>query len=214
MLTLSKDPLEKTIPFFQITSPKAEFTQTVEVNEIINSTGHLVWTINNSSAHVNYNNALYLLAHEGNISYPYNPQWNVYDFFNNASVRLVINNLHDFAHVRSTFFVPSLLIVVATKIYKRPWLTPLQPIHLHGHNMQVLHEGPGRWDGSIVRPFNPQRRDTQMLRAFGHMVIQYETDNPGAWALHCHIAWHVSMVRAVEAIFSGSATNAWPRDFI
>lgn len=73
----------------------------------------------------------------------------------------------------------------------------IQPVHIHGHNMYVLHEGPGRWDGwSIERYFNPQRRDTQMLRSGGHIVIQYDANNPGAWALHCHIAWHVSMVSA------------------
>ncbi len=25
-----------------------------------------------------------------------------------------------------------------------------------------------------------------------HIVLQYETDNPGVWPFHCHIAWHVS----------------------
>jgi hypothetical protein len=24
------------------------------------------------------------------------------------------------------------------------------------------------------------------------MVLQFEQDNPGAWPLHCHLAWHVS----------------------
>jgi FtsP/CotA-like multicopper oxidase with cupredoxin domain len=62
---------------------------------------------------------------------------------------------------------------------------PCQSIHLHGHNMYVLHERDGLWDGvSTVRPQNPQRRDTQMLRVNGHMVIQYDTDNPGTWPIH------------------------------
>jgi hypothetical protein len=29
-----------------------------------------------------------------------------------------------------------------------------------------------------------------MLRAFGHLVIQFEADNPGVWPFHCHNAWH------------------------
>lgn len=32
-----------------------------------------------------------------------------------------------------------------------------------------------------------------MQRRYGHLVIQFETDNPGAWSYHCHIAWHASM---------------------
>ena len=58
--------------------------------------------------------------------------------------------------------------------------------------MQVLNEGVGTWDGSIVNPSNPQRRDVQILRGAGYMVLQIDADNPGAWPLHCHIAWHVS----------------------
>lgn len=31
-----------------------------------------------------------------------------------------------------------------------------------------------------------------LLEANGYMVMQMTSDNPGAWPLHCHIAWHVS----------------------
>lgn len=66
-------------------------------------------------------------------------------------------------------------------------------MHLHGHNMQILHEGPGNYDGvSVVNPSNPQRRDVQLVRANGHFVMQFTLDNPGVWPFHCHIAWHVS----------------------
>jgi hypothetical protein len=59
--------------------------------------------------------------------------------------------------------------------------------------MQILHEGDGNWDGSsVVHANNPQRRDTQLVRANGHFVMQYSLDNPGVWPFHCHTAWHVS----------------------
>lgn len=45
---------------------------------------------------------------------------------------------------------------------------------------------------------NPTRRDVTMLPAFGWLVISFETDNPGAWLMHCHIAWHVSEGLAVQ----------------
>ncbi len=58
--------------------------------------------------------------------------------------------------------------------------------------MFVLSVGTGSWDGSIVNPENPQRRDVQLLPANGYLALQMKSDNPGAWPLHCHIAWHVS----------------------
>jgi hypothetical protein len=64
-------------------------------------------------------------------------------------------------------------------------------MHLHGHNMYILHEGPGAWDGTIVRSDNPQRRDVQQVRTGGHVVIQFDPV-AGVWPFHCHIAWHAS----------------------
>ena len=53
------------------------------------------------------------------------------------------------------------------------------PMHLHGHNPYILHEGPGEWDGTIVRPENPLRRDVQQVRGGGgHLVLQFDA-NPG-----------------------------------
>lgn len=64
---------------------------------------------------------------------------------------------------------------------------------MHGHIFQVLDEGDGAWDGTtIINAPNPQRRDTQMLRPGGYIVLQFEADNPGVWPFHCHVAWHVS----------------------
>lgn len=62
-----------------------------------------------------------------------------------------------------------------------------------------ISQGVGEWDGTIVNPSNPQRRDVQLIPgnnpvtgAPGYLVIQFNTDNPGVWPFHCHIAWHVS----------------------
>ena len=65
--------------------------------------------------------------------------------------------------------------------------------------MQVLQLGMGKWDNSIVRPKNPQRRDVIVMPPAlsttvpSYVVIQWGQDNPGVWALHCHFAWHSSM---------------------
>jgi FtsP/CotA-like multicopper oxidase with cupredoxin domain len=60
---------------------------------------------------------------------------------------------------------------------------PRHPIHLHGFNMYVLHEGPGTWDGTIINEHNPLRRDVAQLQPNGHLVIQFDAaKNPGS----CH----------------------------
>lgn len=101
------------------------------------------------------------------------PEWNVYNFGTNTSIRIVVYN-----------FVPA-----------------AHPMHLHGHNFWVLAEGQGFWDGTVTNPTNPQRRDVQLLRNAdattpltkpGYLVLEFNADNPGVWPMHCHIAWHVS----------------------
>jgi FtsP/CotA-like multicopper oxidase with cupredoxin domain len=111
----------------------------------------------------NHNAPVLLLANQGNTTFA--PEWNVYNYYANTSMTFVINN---------------------------PPGMPSHPMHMHGHNFFVLHQGPGEWDGTIVNPSNPQRRDVQQLGSGSHIVLQIQSDNPGAWPLHCHIAWHVS----------------------
>lgn len=65
------------------------------------------------------------------------------------------------------------------------------PIHLHGHDFFIISQGTGAWNGSS-RTENPPRRDTAMLPSNGHLVIAFQTDNPGAWLMHCHIGWHTT----------------------
>ena len=160
------DPLDTTTPFFNfpaITSPAT--TQTIDVTFGRNDSGSWLWKMNNESFRANYDHPILLLANLGNTSYPYDPQWNVYNFGNNNSVRIIVKNEIPAAH----------------------------PMHLHGHNFFVLAEGKGTWDGTIAHGQNPQRRDVQLLQPGpSYLVLQYDTDNPGVWPFHCHIAWHVS----------------------
>ena len=144
--------------------PNPAVTQTITITGNFNATHHFNFFMNNSTFRANYNNPLLLLAREGNESYPYDPEWNVYNFGEAPSIRFVVINNFPAAH----------------------------PMHMHGHNMFVLATGTGQWNGSIVNPQNPQRRDVQTLPAFGYIVVQIAADNPGVWPFHCHIAWHVS----------------------
>lgn len=85
------------------------------------------------------------------------------------------------------------------------------PMHLHGHDFSVLGQGDGLFTADLVDTLNfdnPIRRDTAMLRGAaspaatsgGYTVIGFETDNPGAWLMHCHIAWHVDGGLALQWI--------------
>ena len=90
------------------------------------------------------------------------------------------------------------------------------PIHLHGHHFQVVAIGYGtynqsngfllsrredlvcddslcsspRWTGnSPIYPTNRKAvlKDTIMVPAGGYVVVQFRSDNPGFWFMHCHI---------------------------
>jgi FtsP/CotA-like multicopper oxidase with cupredoxin domain len=160
-----QDPLTETQPWFPITpDPSPPTTETITIGFGQNASGNSVFTMNTVSFRANYNEPILLLSKLGNNSYPDSPEWNVYNFGSNSSMRIIINNPGGPAH----------------------------PMHLHGHNMFVESVGLGSWDGTVVRPANPQRRDVQIVPAGGYLVLQITADNPGAWPLHCHIAWHVS----------------------
>ncbi|KKY33196.1 putative multicopper oxidase [Diaporthe ampelina] len=76
------------------------------------------------------------------------------------------------------------------------------PIHLHGFDFFVVAQGSGTYtSGSTTLNLdNPPRRDTAMLPASGYLVLAFETDNPGAWLMHCHIGWHTSEGFAMQWI--------------
>jgi iron transport multicopper oxidase len=69
------------------------------------------------------------------------------------------------------------------------------PFHLHGHNFQAIVRGAddsGDYvPGNSTFPSVPMRRDTFMVRPNGHIVMRFQSDNPGVWLFHCHIEWHV-----------------------
>ncbi|KAF1942947.1 laccase [Clathrospora elynae] len=75
------------------------------------------------------------------------------------------------------------------------------PIHLHGHDFYVLDQQENAvWNGDISRlkTDNPIRRDTATLPALGYLVLAFESDNPGAWLMHCHIPFHVAAGLGVQ----------------
>lgn len=76
------------------------------------------------------------------------------------------------------------------------------PIHLHGHDFSILAQGSGTYASAAPTLLltNPPRRDVAMLPGAGYLVIGFETDNPGAWLMHCHIGWHTSEGFALQVV--------------
>lgn len=69
------------------------------------------------------------------------------------------------------------------------------PFHLHGHQFWIMASGAHgafNWNNyPKLNMTNPMRRDTMTVDAFGWALIRFRADNPGLWALHCHISWHM-----------------------
>ncbi|CAG8558843.1 572_t:CDS:2 [Diversispora eburnea] len=76
------------------------------------------------------------------------------------------------------------------------------PFHLHGHAFHLVGVGSGvNMNNLTTRNLvNPVVRDTVQVPGGGHIIIRYIADNPGVWAFHCHIEWHVDMGMVAQLI--------------
>ncbi|EJD50994.1 multicopper oxidase [Auricularia subglabra TFB-10046 SS5] len=73
------------------------------------------------------------------------------------------------------------------------------PFHLHGHKFWIMGTGDGRYQGQDVDGVeNPLIRDTHLIPSFTWTVLRFVADNPGAWAFHCHISWHMAIGLLVQ----------------
>ncbi|TBU24763.1 multicopper oxidase [Dichomitus squalens] len=66
------------------------------------------------------------------------------------------------------------------------------PFHLHGQKFWIVGQGDGRFQGQTINNTLPMLRDTLVIPAYTHAVLRFTGDNPGFWAFHCHIQWHMS----------------------
>jgi FtsP/CotA-like multicopper oxidase with cupredoxin domain len=62
--------------------------------------------------------------------------------------------------------------------------TPMpHPMHLHGHEFQVVAIDDKRFPGAV--------RDTVLVPPGRRVVVAFDANNPGLWALHCHLLYHL-----------------------
>jgi FtsP/CotA-like multicopper oxidase with cupredoxin domain len=58
------------------------------------------------------------------------------------------------------------------------------PMHLHGHYFRIVGIDGKRFTGAL--------RDTVLVPVGAAVTIQFDADNPGTWAFHCHHAYHMN----------------------
>ncbi|KOS20885.1 Laccase-2 [Escovopsis weberi] len=158
------DDLELTRPVMELALPEPSVTYNMDINLFRNGSNITLWSLGSDTTfRGNYNSPTLLLSNLGN--HTFEKEWNVINTGSHSSVRVVVHSKFPLPH----------------------------PMHLHGFNMYVLSVGPKKWDGTIVRPENPMRRDVIQIPGPGHLVFQFDAaHNPGVWPFHCHIAWHAS----------------------
>jgi FtsP/CotA-like multicopper oxidase with cupredoxin domain len=62
--------------------------------------------------------------------------------------------------------------------------TPMpHPMHLHGHEFQVVEIDGKRFAGAV--------RDTVLVPPGRRVVVAFDANNPGHWAFHCHLLYHL-----------------------
>ena len=79
--------------------------------------------------------------------------------------------------------------------------TPMpHPMHLHGHEFQVVEIDGERFSGAV--------RDTVLVTPGRRVVVAFDANNPGWWALHCHLLYHMEagMFTTIKYAVEGRAS--------
>ncbi len=71
------------------------------------------------------------------------------------------------------------------------------PMHLHGHYFQVTQINGVAFEGA--------QRDTILVPPGFTVKVQFEADNPGLWAFHCHHLYHMNSGMMAAMGYQGAA---------
>ncbi|EIW75314.1 laccase [Coniophora puteana RWD-64-598 SS2] len=132
--------------------------------------------------------------------------------FNNPGVPVLLQILNGAIHPSelmpkgSVYELPRNKVIELSIPYNGAALGSPHPMHLHGHNFDVIRS-PGNSTPNFV---NPPRRDTVSIgnSPGDNVTIRFVTDNSGPWFFHCHIDWHLNHGFAVVMAENPSATAA------
>ncbi|KAJ6111271.1 Cupredoxin [Penicillium sp. IBT 16267x] len=156
-------PTTELVPYLAQDVGRPTWVEQANVSKGMDSEDYIKWYINNSTLQVSWKDPILLQVYEGA------------NEFRQSDNLIELPEANKYAYV----------------VIEQTNSTP-HPIHLHGHDFQILSQGHGPFNASNVQLINPTRRDTAMLPAAGHLAIAFLTNNPGVWLLHCHIGWHAS----------------------
>ncbi len=71
------------------------------------------------------------------------------------------------------------------------------PMHLHGHTFQVVAINGRRFSGAL--------RDTVLVPPKTTVTVALDANNPGRWAFHCHLLYHLQAGMFQTVLYEGLA---------
>jgi FtsP/CotA-like multicopper oxidase with cupredoxin domain len=75
------------------------------------------------------------------------------------------------------------------------------PMHLHGHDFQVVEIDGEKVSGAL--------RDTLMVPPRSKMIVAFDADNSGVWPLHCHLLYHLDTGMFTVVKYDGADAKFW-----
>jgi FtsP/CotA-like multicopper oxidase with cupredoxin domain len=75
------------------------------------------------------------------------------------------------------------------------------PMHLHGHDFQVVEIDGEKLSGAL--------RDTLFVPPRSKMTVAFDADNAGIWPLHCHLLYHADTGMFTVVKYDGADTKFW-----
>jgi FtsP/CotA-like multicopper oxidase with cupredoxin domain len=75
------------------------------------------------------------------------------------------------------------------------------PMHLHGHDFQVVEIDGEKMSGAL--------RDTLMVPPRSKMTVAFDADNAGVWPLHCHLLYHLDTGMFTVVKYGGADATFW-----
>ncbi|KAL1406418.1 hypothetical protein Q8F55_008117 [Vanrija albida] len=79
------------------------------------------------------------------------------------------------------------------------------PFHLHGRPFYIVARGNGTITTADIPNLtlnlaNPIRRDSLTITPGTWVILRLKLDDPGVWALHCHIGWHLAVGKMAAVV--------------
>ncbi|MFO0875143.1 MAG: multicopper oxidase family protein [Phycisphaerales bacterium] len=78
------------------------------------------------------------------------------------------------------------------------------PMHLHGHDFQIVGIDGQRVSGAL--------RDTVHVPPGATVAIAFDADNPGLWAFHCHLIYHLASGMFTVVKYDDADLRFWQPD--